>query len=235
MGRPAFRRFARPTGEPFHMSSRLPASLIAAGLLAAPVFAAPAAAGELVDRAAEAERLLADGNAVDALAELEAAFDIAWSEAPLGFSQALFVASRPHGFGIYEARQDARFQEGEDLLVYAEPYGFGYGRDGDLYKIQFDADFVLRTPTGQIIHGQENFSRLEMESRRPNKEFQVFITYSFTGLRPGDYVLATTLTDVNSGKVGTFDLPFTIVPPEEGTSPAEGAAEERTVPAEPAR
>jgi hypothetical protein len=52
-----------------------------------------------------------------------------------------------------------------------------------------------------------------MDSRRRNKEFQVFITYNFQGLKPGDYVLATTLRDRNSPKTGSFELPFTIVAP----------------------
>ena len=49
-----------------------------------------------------------------------------------------------------------------------------------------------------------------MVSRRRNKEFQVYIVYNFKGLKPGDYVLVTKLSDRNSDKKGEFELPFTI-------------------------
>jgi hypothetical protein len=110
-------------------------------------------------------------------------------------------------------RPTSVFRPGEDMLVYAEPFGYGFGRDGDLFVIAFDADFELRTAGGQILHARQDFARLEMKSRRRNKEFQVFITYSFKGLKPGDYVLSTTLRDRNSPKAGNFELPFTVVAP----------------------
>lgn len=170
----------------------------------------PAPAGDLVDGAARAEQLLAEGKPVEALAAVEASFNAVWDKAPLGFSEALFVSRPPAGFGIYEARATPVFRPGEDMLVYAEPYGYGYGRAGDQFEIAFDADFELRTSKGQILHSQDGFATLDMASRRRNKEFQVFITYSFQGLKPGDYVLVTTLRDRNSDKKGSFELPFAV-------------------------
>jgi hypothetical protein len=187
-------------------------SLVAAGL---PILTAlvPATAGEITDSAREAEAAADAGKPVEALAAIEKAFNALWDKAPLGFSEALFVADRPKGFGIYDMRPTSVFKQGEDMLVYAEPFGYGYGRDGDAFVIAFDADFELRTAGGQILHARKDFARLEMDSRRRNKEFQVFITYNFQGLKPGDYVLATTLRDRNSPKTGSFELPFTIVAP----------------------
>lgn len=179
-------------------------------LLITAAAATAAAAGPLVDKAAEAEADLAAGNAVKALAAVESAFNQVWDEAPLGFSEALFVSAKPAGFGIYDARPTNVFRPGEDMMVYAEPYAFGYGRDGDRFEIGFDADFELRTVKGQILTRKEGFAVLDMTSRRRNKEFQVFITYSFAGLKPGDYVLSTKLRDRNSEKAGSFELPFTI-------------------------
>lgn len=203
-------------------------ALVAAGLLAAaPVVGTGAA--ELADRARVAEGLLTENKPVQALAEMEAAFNAAWERAPLGFSEALFVAARPAGFGIYDARPTGVFQEGEDMLVYAEPFGFGYGRENELFLIDFKADFELRTPTGQILHKQADFADLTMKSRRRNKEFQVFITYNFNGLKPGDYVLVTRLHDLHSSKTGAFELPFTIAAP----TPPGNPATEATPPAQP--
>ncbi|ODN71724.1 hypothetical protein [Methylobrevis pamukkalensis] len=196
---------------------------VAAAVLLGAALCGPAAAGELADRSKAAEALLADGKPVQALAEMEAAFNAAWDLAPLGFSEALFVAARPSGFGIYDARLTNIFKEGEDMLVYAEPYGFGYGRDGELFLIDFEADFELKTPTGQILHEQKAFADLKMKSRRRNKEFQVFITYNFSGLKPGDYVLTTRLHDLHSDKTGAFELPFTLMAAPRPGDPATPA------------
>lgn len=190
---------------------------VSAGVVLSALLAiAPSAevrAGEIVDNARKAEDLASAGNPVQALASIEEAFNSLWDAAPLGFSEALFVSGRPQGFGIYDMRPNAVFREGEDMLVYAEPFGYGYGRQGDQFEIAFDADFELRTSKGQILHAQEDFAKLDMRSRRRNKEFQIFITYNFKGLKPGDYVLSTRLSDRNSPKTGSFELPFTIAAP----------------------
>jgi hypothetical protein len=189
------------------MSLASSAARLAAVLL---LSTAAAAAGPIVDRAAEAEAHLAAGRTVQALASVEAAFNEVWDKAPLGFSEALFVTGKPAGFGVYEVRPSNVFRAGEDMLVYAEPFGYGYGREADNFKIAFDADFELRTQKGLILHSQKDFAVLDMASRRRNKEFQIFITYDFEGLKPGDYVLVTTLRDRNSDKRGSFELPFSI-------------------------
>ena len=181
--------------------------------LAAALFASaamPAFAGPLADAGAKADALVAEGKPVEALATIEAAFNTVWDLAPLGFSEALFVAAKPAGFGIYDARANAVFSPGEEMMVYAEPFGYGFGRRGDLFDIGFAADFELRNATGQILTRQTGFADLAMTSRRRNKEFQVFITYRFEGLKPGDYVLVTRLTDKHSQKAGSFELPFTV-------------------------
>lgn len=171
---------------------------------------AAALAGQIVDDATSAEALIAEGKPVKALAALEDAFNVAWDAAPLSFSEALFVSARPAGFGIYNSRPTAIFQPDEPMLVYAEPFGYGFGKEDDLFRIDFSADFELRTAKGQILNAQKDFASLDMTSRRRNKEFQVFITYNFKGLKTGDYVLETTLHDRNSSKSGSFELPFTI-------------------------
>lgn len=195
--------------------ARIPPSvrLLAATVVVGALATGSAAAGAIVDRAEEAEVQLSSGNAVKALASVEAAFNAVWDRAPLGFSEALFVSGKPEGFGIYEARTGNVFKAGEDMLVYAEPFGFGYGEDGEGFRITFDADYELRNARGQIMTAQSGFAVLDTATRRRNKEFQVFVTYSFAGLKPGDYVLVTTLRDRNSDKKGSFELPFTIAAP----------------------
>jgi hypothetical protein len=187
----------------------LPALLLALAVAAPSV----AAAGQVLDDATTAEALLNSGKPVQALAAIEDAFNVTWDAAPLGFSEASFVTGKPAGFGIYDTRPTSIFKPDEQMMVYAEPFGYGFGKDGDIFKIDFSADFELRTAKGQILHSQSDFASLDMKSRRRNKEFQVFIVYNFKGLKPGDYVLETTLHDLNSPKTGSFELPFTIAAP----------------------
>lgn len=186
---------------------------LSVALFVATGFSGTAFGGEIVDRAEKAEALIAEQKPIQALAEVEAAFNAAWDKAPLSFSEALFVSARPQGFGIYDARATNVFGPGEDMFVYAEPFGYGYGETNGTFNIGFDADFELRTPKGQILHAQEGFAKPGLTTRRRNKEFQVFITYNFKGLKPGDYVLVTRLRDQNSDKVGSFELPFSVKAP----------------------
>lgn len=191
------------------MAGRLAAGIAALLLL----LAGPARSGELVENAATAEMQISGGRPVEALATVEAMFNSVWEAAPLGFSEALFVSGRPEGFGLYTARLKPVFAPGEPIEVYAEPFGYGFGTLADGFEIAFDADFQLLTDTGQILHAEDGFAELSMRSKRRNKEFQVFITYAFDGLRPGDYRLVTRLRDRHSAKTGQFELPFTLKSP----------------------
>ena len=55
------------------------------------------------------------------------------------------------------------------------------------------------------------FGVLKLSSRFPNKEFMGKITYTFSGIEPGDYVVQTNIRDQNSDKTVTFSTPFKIV------------------------
>lgn len=169
-----------------------------------------ALAGELVDHATKAEGFMAAGKPVQALAEMEAAFNSVWAQAPLGFSEALFVSAPPKGFGLYDPRPTAIFKPGEPLMVYAEPYGYGYQEKDGLNTIAFSADFAVRDGKGLVLQEEKDFADLTVQSRRQNKEFQISLTFNLNGLKPGDYMLTTSLTDKASGKTGHFNLPFTI-------------------------
>lgn len=180
-------------------------------LLGVAALGARAEAGELVDHAARAEQLLQANKPVPALAEIEAAFNSVWDKAGLGFSEALFVTSPPAGFGLYTPRATAAFHDGEPMHVYAEPFGYGFAPKDGQFAIALSADFRVRNAKGQVLQEQKGFADLTTVSRRRNKEFQVSITYQISGLKPGDYILATTLNDRTSGKSGSFELPFSIM------------------------
>ena len=169
-----------------------------------------AVAGEIADQAIQAEQMLAEGKYEEAMKALEAAQDAAWKASPLMFRRALFTAGEPSGYGLYDLREGNTFKRSEPLIIYAEPMGYGYGRDGTLYLISLDLDFVINTPDGKAVASQENFGNLSFRSRFPNKEFMAKVTYDFSGLPPGDYKVTTRAKDKNTGKTGDFTLAFTL-------------------------
>lgn len=169
-------------------------------------------AGELVDAATQAEAALAGGEPAKAYAAINDSVGKAWDSIPLTIQKAVFTAADPQGFGIYDLRENSEFKSSQPLVIYTEPVGFGYGRDGDLYTIKMDLDFVVKKPDGSELGGQKSFSEWQLKSRVPNREFMGKITYTFDGVEPGDYIVTTTVRDQNSDETTSFDLPFKIVP-----------------------
>jgi hypothetical protein len=185
---------------------------ILAALAASCLAASAASAGEIVDRAAEAEKLAGSGMYMEALDSLAAAQAKVWEQAPLTVRRAVFVASDPGGFGIYDVRENSVFKPGETLIVYAEPVGFGYKEDGSINVIDIAVDVELKNKEGVSIGAKQDFGRFTLRSRVKNREFMAKLSYDFTGIEPGEYEVFTTLRDATTGKSGTFSLPFTVAP-----------------------
>lgn len=178
---------------------------IAALLVSAP-FAQPVFAGPVADKAVEIEGLMESGDDVATLAAASALFATVWeSTKAIGISQAILVTEPASGVGIYNPKADEKYKVGEPILIYAEPFGYGYGSAGDgLYSIGFAVDLKVMTETGEILGEMPELAVLELTSRHQNREFQANLTYTLNGIPPGRYVLETTLRDKNSAKVGTF-------------------------------
>ncbi|NEY90384.1 hypothetical protein [Tabrizicola oligotrophica] len=169
---------------------------------------APAAhAGEIADKAAEVESLLAAGDDAGAVAAAREVFGKAWeATSGLAIGETVLIAEPASGYGIYNPRPDDRFKIGEPVLIYAEPMGFGYGSPGEgLYSIGFFVDLKVMTEAGEVLGDLQNLTELDLTSRYPNREFQANLTYNLTGVPPGRYVLQTTLRDKNSAKIGSFE------------------------------
>lgn len=169
-----------------------------------------AKAGDIADAAGSAEQLLEEGKYDEAMKALDTVQDMIWRESPLSIRKAVFVASEPQGFGIYEERPSNEFASGETLIIYAEPFGFGYGRDNELFVIDLGLDFVIKASDGSVLAQQENFGALTLKSRVPNREFMAKLNYDFSGLQPGDYEVLTRIKDKNSDKSTEFTMPFKI-------------------------
>lgn len=175
-------------------------------------WASLAAAGPIVEAAERAETLQAEGKAVEALDALNEAIDSVWREAPLAFRRVVLVESA-EGFGQFQERSDRVFRPDEEIRVYVEPVGYGYGASGDAASIDFNVDLAIENTTGQVLGEAENVFEFSTETYPDRREFGMTLIVQAPYVRPGDYKAIFTVRDGNSDKSGTFEVPFTVAPP----------------------
>ncbi len=174
--------------------------------------AAPAFAGPVADRATSIESRLANGDYAGAVSDAREILQDVWNESPgIGFTDTLLVIEPASGFGIYNPRADNVYKLAEPIVIYAEPFGYGFGSPGEgLYSIGFFVDLQVQAASGEVLGEVPNVTELDMSSRFPNKEFQANITYNLDGIPAGKYRLITTLRDKNSAKMGIFETEIEI-------------------------
>lgn len=198
----------------------MPASARHCAVLAAALacaLAGVAVAGPVTDKAAEIESMTAGGDYQGALAASRDLTVALWDEVPgIVFSETLAVAEPAAGFGLYNPRPDTRYKPDEPVILYAEPFGFGYGTAGEgLFTIGFFVDLQVLAEDGSELANVQNVTELNLASRYQNREFQANITYNLTGIQPGKYRLVTTLRDKNSPKSGSFETEIEVVAAED--------------------
>jgi hypothetical protein len=158
--------------------------------------------------------LLSGGSFAQSVPELdkrEAALVEAWEKMPLTVRRALFETDRAEGFGQYKERTSNVFKPGEKLVAYVEPAGYGWKEAGPgEFEFGFNVDFLLKSPDGKVLGGQENFANLALKSHARNREFMLNLTMNVSGAPPGDYVLEYKLRDVTGDKSTVIQLPFKI-------------------------
>ena len=169
-----------------------------------------AGAQGLVEKAKQAETLSAQGKYLAAIQALDEATTALWQKSPLMFRRALWVAEPPHGFGIFNPRENDIFAPGAPMIAYAEPIGFAWKKVGDLWHMDLAIDVVIKSKDGKVVAERKDFQKLQLSSRVRNREFMARITYTFSGLPAGPYLVDTILRDKVSGKHGTFTLPFEV-------------------------
>jgi len=176
------------------------AMLVAASVVS---MTALATAGEVADKAAEAETLLGGGQTSEAFAALDAAVDAFWAAAPLTLSQAYFIADDGK-------RPDGPFRPGEAAKVFVEPVGYGFtGVDG-AFAIGLKTGIEIRTPGGLILAKAGDFAPLSWKGAVKNRTFSGRVGIDLPELKAGDYELLLTVTDEASGKTATASLPFQV-------------------------
>ena len=134
----------------------------------------------------------------------------ALSSAPLGFRRVLFVREVPEGFASYEPRADNIFTPDQPLIVYTEPIGVAWTKDGDEFSTKLSVDFEIRSPDGKVQAGQRAFGEFALSAREPPLDFMTHIKLDVTGAPAGAYILGLTMHDTKSGKSTAADLPFEI-------------------------
>lgn len=176
-------------------------------------FAMPVGAGPVVDKASEIEGLMAADDSAGAIAAANDLMAQVWDAAKdIGIHQTILVTEPAAGFGIYNPRADEKYKVGEPILIYAEPFGYGYGSAGEgLYTIGFTVDLKVTTEAGEVLGEMPGVADMALTSRFKNREFQANLTYTLDGIAPGRYVLETTLRDKNSDKSGSFQNTIEIV------------------------
>jgi hypothetical protein len=173
----------------------LPVSLV--------VWSSIAAAGPIVDAAARAEALQAQGKTAEALQALNDVADAICATGPLVFAKTLIVDSS-EGFGVYAERTDKTFKPDEKLQVYVEPLCLKPGADK---TVGFVADLALENATGQVLTEKPGVFTISGPARR---DFAATLSFGVPYLRPGEYKATFTVHDKNANGTGTFEVPFSI-------------------------
>lgn len=185
-------------------------------------FSSGADAGPIADAAGRAEALQAEGKTVEALDALNEAVDVVWTAAPLAFRKVVLVDSSK-GFGDYAERSDRVFRPDEEMLIYVEPVGYGYGTSGAAATINFDVDVAIENTTGQVLGEAKDVFQFSADTYPKRREFAMTLGFGAPYYRPGDYKVIFTVRDRNSPKSGSFEIPFTLTTPGAGDAPAAGA------------
>jgi hypothetical protein len=173
----------------------------------------PAAAQEAKQVIGEAMAQVERGELDQAQGTLRQAMLALSNQAPLSVGTATLVSEEAPSYANFQPRADNVYRPDEPILAYVEPRGYAFERDGETWRFGLRADLVLLDKEGKILAGQENFGRWTIQGRRPVFEFFMSLTYTLTGLEPGDYIIRTVLHDLVDEESATFELPIKVAAP----------------------
>ena len=161
------------------------------------------------ERAASPSQAETD-KAVEAINAARAAVVEALNKAPLGFRRILFVKDVPEGFAAYKPRADNVFAADEPLIVYTEPIGVAWKKDGDEFSSKLVVDFEIRLARRQSARRPARLRRIRVAGARaaarlyePHQARRDRRARGLLHSRPDH-------PRHNSGKSTSTDLPFEI-------------------------
>ena len=132
-----------------------------------------------------------------------------WASSPLAFRN-LMLVNGAEGFGDYNPRDGNTFKAGETLMVYVEPVGFTYAQENDRYAFALSADLSIESDAGHIIAEGADLFLIDDSSRVQIREFYMVLSVKVPEIKTGGYKAVYQVKDMNSGKTGSFSVPFTI-------------------------
>jgi hypothetical protein len=167
-------------------------------------------AGEIADKAAEAEKALQSNDGVGALTKFRDAEEALWNAMPLSVLNVKHIASAS-GFGAYAERPDHVYKQGEEIVLYMEPVGYSYGSDGlGNNQIALYVDLTVLSDSGEKLGSVEKLGRVQLASREHNREMFFKLNVSLDGVPPGKYRADFLMHDENSQKTAPFTTDFEI-------------------------
>jgi hypothetical protein len=149
---------------------------------------------------------------IDDLSKAQQDIFDAWVKVPLTEQKVAFITEPSAGYGMYTERGTNIFKQGEPLITYVEPIGYGWKElPGDMFEINFVADVMLTAENGSVIADEKGFAKVAFQSHNAAMELKLDLTLNPTGLPVGKYKLTYTLHDMSADQVSTFDQPIEIV------------------------
>lgn len=138
------------------------------------------------------------------------AYEAAWMVSPLSVESVTFVERRAELIGDVVEREDTRFSPGEEILIYAEPWGYDYIETRDGFQFGFDLDLEVLDSTGESLYREDGFQAIRMSSKRAVKELFLTVALDLDGFRAGEYQILIRANDIASDETAEFMLPFEI-------------------------
>lgn len=184
---------------------------VSASLAADDVGSAAARAAGAAKREASPAPTPAPAATIADLEAAEAKVESIKERLPFTQRNVMFVSTKAESFRDAEKRPTNVFAKGEVLRSYAEPLGYALkpAADGGV-NLAMTMDFAIKTAGGQVIASQNGFDKVNLTYSNRTKPLFLNLSLNITGIEAGDYVLVYTLHDETSGKVTSFEQPFSI-------------------------
>ena len=171
----------------------------------------PVAAGPVVDAAAAVEAAVASGDFNAWQAANNQLLSTAWFQPGLHFNRLVLTSTPAVGYGSYDVRPDSIYARGEQIFVYAEPEGYGFGDLGNgKLEIAFDIDLRVLDPAGTVLLEAPDFMQVAHQTWGPAREFVANMTVAMGEAPAGQYRLEFTFRDRHGGQQSSFTTDVTL-------------------------
>lgn len=146
-----------------------------------------------------------------ALQDLRRAMELLAARAPLEVRNLAFC-TRVDGFGVVRAFPEYRFFPDQEVLLYAEIENVTTGRPDDGgFETRLAGRYQIRNASGETL-ASETFPEYREVSRTIRRDyFAPYRIYLPRDIAPGRYVLALSMRDALSGKVGEAEVAFEMI------------------------